>query len=616
MSADSFAAELAAIAAQPATARTDAYIDLYTRTANTPESELSSDTLQRLTANFLDAAAFSDLNSTGGGLVVGRNVLAAFHRLLSEARREEDGEAAAAAADGDNDAVMGGSSSSSGAGGSRPRRAVDDVDTRINLIDDALERLQPKILSFEEQASQLRILLSSILEAEHDWIRAAQALQGIPLDGSSGQRSVTDLFRLRTYMRIVRLLLEGDDAVQADIYLKRASLLIHSVPGASSRSFGTLDMSEAAASADLSAAAASSSTPAEQVTKEAIQEGRELSLHFQLCQARIYDSQKRFAEAAMRFHKLSYIAEIDPSDRELMLSAAVTAAILAPAGVTRTRILGTLVRDERTSNLPAHQTAILTKVFLQQIVRPKEIAAFEEMLAPHQKAILVPSANEKAMLAIAQAHETNAASGDSEMDGGGASGSASTASAPSKRHAPRTVLERAIIEHNLLSASKIYTTITLSGLGSLLDMSPFGAETIARRMIKERRLVAEIDQVEGVLIFLAHGAEVGGEGAGAGAGVAGGAEAGGGDDARRPAAGATTSPLADLGGDGTGPEGSGDLHSAYTRRWDAQIGRTASALEDVFQRINRMGGVVSSALAAAADASSAPAEVAPIPAQS
>ncbi|KAE8210863.1 hypothetical protein CF327_g5314 [Tilletia walkeri] len=581
MSATDFAAQLTEIAAQPATSRSDAYIDLYRKTIDQPENELPASTLESLTADYLDAAAFSDLNSTGGGLVVGRNVLSAFHKVLSEARNVEDG------TKGDDDAVMGGTSSTGGTGSNSTtrRRAIDDADTRINLIDDALERLQPKVLSFEEHATQLRIVLSSILEAEHDWVRAAKALQGIPLDGGPGQRNVSDLFRLRTYMRIVRLLLEGDDPIQADIFLKRASLLIHSVPGASSRTFGTLDLSAAETSAAATDAASTSAGSGEQATKEAIQEGRELSLHFQLCQARIYDSQKRFAEAAMRFHKLSYVAEIDPADREQMLSAAVTAAVLAPAGAPRTRILGTLIRDERTANLPTHQTAILTKVFLQQIVRPKEIAAFEEMLAPHQKAILVPSANEKAMLAIAQTNE--AVPADTEMD----AGASSSAIAASKRHSPRTVLERAIIEHNLLAASKIYTTITLSGLGSLLDMSTFGAETIASRMIKERRLNAEIDQVEGVLTFLAHGAEVGnGNGASAETGEDGANRASG------AGGGTTTSPLADIvGGDGSAEADGGEMRSAYTRRWDVQIGRTASALEDVFQRISKMGGVVGAA---------------------
>lgn len=35
-----------------------------------------------------------------------------------------------------------------------------------------------------------------------------------------------------------------------------------------------------------------------------------------------------------------------------------------------------------------------------------------------------------------------------------------------------TVLDRAVIEHNLLSASKLYHNISFAELGSLLDISP------------------------------------------------------------------------------------------------------------------------------------------------
>lgn len=35
-----------------------------------------------------------------------------------------------------------------------------------------------------------------------------------------------------------------------------------------------------------------------------------------------------------------------------------------------------------------------------------------------------------------------------------------------------TILERAVIEHNLLSASKLYNNIRFSELGNLLDIQP------------------------------------------------------------------------------------------------------------------------------------------------
>lgn len=94
-------------------------------------------------------------------------------------------------------------------------------------------------------------------------------------------------------MRIVRLLLEADDAVSADVFLKRAALIIHLVPPTPPASGAPPDYN-----AD---------------------EAKVLHLHFKLCQARIYDAGRRFPEAAIRYHELSYVAEIDEEERTHML---------------------------------------------------------------------------------------------------------------------------------------------------------------------------------------------------------------------------------------------------------------------------------------------------------
>jgi COP9 signalosome complex subunit 4 len=64
-----------------------------------------------------------------------------------------------------------------------------------------------------------------------------------------------------------------------------------------------------------------------------------------------------------------------------------------------------------------------------------------------------------------------------------------------------TVLDRAMIEHNLLSASKLYTNISFEELGALLGIGPQKAEKIAARMISEDRMRGSIDQVEGIIHF-------------------------------------------------------------------------------------------------------------------
>lgn len=64
-----------------------------------------------------------------------------------------------------------------------------------------------------------------------------------------------------------------------------------------------------------------------------------------------------------------------------------------------------------------------------------------------------------------------------------------------------TILDRAIIEHNLLSASKLYNNITFEELGALLEIQPSKAEKIASQMITEGRMNGYIDQIDSIVHF-------------------------------------------------------------------------------------------------------------------
>ena len=88
---------------------------------------------------------------------------------------------------------------------------------------------------------------------------------------------MADSDKMRVYVRIVRLLLEDEDSVQAETYFNRAQLLVHSA------------------------------------------NDKEILLQFKLCQARISDYSRKFLEAASRYHELSYVAEIDEEERRHML---------------------------------------------------------------------------------------------------------------------------------------------------------------------------------------------------------------------------------------------------------------------------------------------------------
>lgn len=239
------------------------------------------------------------------------------------------------------------------------------------------------------------------------------------------------------------------------------------------------------------------------------------------------------------------------------------------------------------SSLP--QSTILSKVFLDQIIRPDEVASFEGMLQPHQRAQLARTGNEREMMRIeAEAEQQDPAStaaGSSttaSMDASPAPGPTAASAVAGLKSSPTTVLERAMMEHNILASSKLYISITLQGLGSMLSLTATGAETMVRRMIAQKRLKGEIDQVEGVLYFLEsanEGPTAGGLGLTADDG-----ETSGGNEANAAGPGdATGSGRAEL-AQLISP-GSGD---GLIKRWDAQIAKTASALEEACVRIAAM----------------------------
>ena len=194
----------------------------------------------------------------------------------------------------------------------------------------------------------------------------------------------------------------------------------------------------------------------------------ELNLSFQLSQARILDARRKFLDASQGYHNFSLSTALDEEERMRGLSSAIICAVLAPAGPQRSRTLAKLYKDERAPQVA--EFSILEKMFLDRLLSSAEVATFATKLAPHQ---------------LAQT----------------ADGS--------------TVLAKAVIEHNLLSASRLYDNIGVSELGILLGLEPDKAEQYAARMLEQKRLGGRIDQIDGVIFF--DGTEGGGGGGGAGA---------------------------------------------------------------------------------------------------
>ncbi|KAG5913368.1 COP9/signalosome complex subunit Csn4, partial [Claviceps sorghi] len=181
---------------------------------------------------------------------------------------------------------------------------------------------------------------------------------------------------------------------------------------------------------------------------------QDLLLHFRLSQARIQDAKREFLAAAQRYHDISLSAVIAEDERLHTLAMAIKCAILAPAGPLRSRMLGRLYKDDRAARLP--ESGMLDKMFLDRLLSPAEVALFARGLQPHQLA--------------------------TTSDGS-------------------TVLARAVVEHNLLGASRLYRNIGFDALGSLLGLDAERAEETTARMIEQGRLAGRIDQLDGIVWF-------------------------------------------------------------------------------------------------------------------
>ncbi|XP_015126922.1 COP9 signalosome complex subunit 4 [Diachasma alloeum] len=301
------------------------------------------------------------------------------------------------------------------------RQVLTDVSNRLLHLPDeiskavshyTLDKVQPRVISFEEQVASIRQHLADIYERNQNWREAANVLVGIPLE--TGQKQYTVDYKLETYLKIARLYLEDDDPVQAEAFINRASLL------------------------------------------QAESKNEQLQIYYKVCYARVLDYRRKFIEAAQRYNELSYRSIIHEDERMTALRNALICTILASAGQQRSRMLATLFKDERCQQLPAY--AILEKMYLDRIIRRSELQEFEALLQPHQKACTT--------------------------DGLGS-----------------TILDRAVIEHNLLSASKLYNNITFEELGALLEIPPMKAEKIASQMITEGRMNGYIDQIDSIVHF-------------------------------------------------------------------------------------------------------------------
>lgn len=160
--------------------------------------------------------------------------------------------------------------------------------------------------------------------------------------------------------------------------------------------------------------------------------------------------------ASQAYYELSSKEDykIEEENKLELLKNAVTCAVLAPVGPQKSRLLTALYKDERTRNL--ENVDILERMFNDKVINKELTQKFEKLLEDHQR--------------------TKGADG-------------------------LTVLETAVLEHNIRVVSNIYQTISYEGLGTFLGITKDNAEKLISNMATEGRISAILDQRDEIIEF-------------------------------------------------------------------------------------------------------------------
>jgi len=307
----------------------------------------------------------------------------------------------------------------------------------MTVITTTLNHLPPTVENAADNALRQKIFDYKLNE-EQDFSTAARILSGLRMEENEGSvYYMPPIERCDVFVKVAECYLEEDLTVEAEGAVTKAGTIIE---------------------------ATGISISAENEVKD--ERTVTLLLRYKSTYARVLDANRKFLQAAMKYHDLStaylHTDAIDADDLLSMLGRAVTCAILSPNSAQRQRVLGLVYKDERLSQLDAmaefqSHSAVLTKMYLNRIVQKRELEQFESSLADHQKAIMA--------------------------DG-------------------LTIVERGVLEHNMVAVSHLYTSIYFTQLGELLGVvDAVKAEKVAAKMISDGSMSGSIDEVEGILRF-------------------------------------------------------------------------------------------------------------------
>ena len=119
-----------------------------------------------------------------------------------------------------------------------------------------------------------------------------------------------------------------------------------------------------------------------------------LQLRYRAVVAQVYDGNRKFLEASLKYYELSKFTDsgIVAEDLLQLLGKATTCAVLSKTGPQRTRVLGLLYNDARLPQLDdtppfCSHSNVLRKMFREFILQADELVQFEDSLEVHQRAV-------------------------------------------------------------------------------------------------------------------------------------------------------------------------------------------------------------------------------------
>lgn len=175
--------------------------------------------------------------------------------------------------------------------------------------------------------------MAEVLTAREDYEKAARTLESINLDHTN--RVVQPHEKAEVWLTIAETWFEFDDSVNAEKYVNKAAHVMHLV-----------------------------------------QDDKTLVLRYKNFQAKILDSKRKFVLAAWEYYSLSNHEELDFDNQLVVIKAAMTCAILSPAGPSKFKILSALHKDERSKQVEPHFD-LLEKFYMSYIIKKKECSDFE-----------------------------------------------------------------------------------------------------------------------------------------------------------------------------------------------------------------------------------------------